>query len=378
VTGCFSQRYHKRIFEMFPSIDAALGVDDLDRVAQVVRELAAGRRGFSAVSTESPDRLFAPTHPTLVLTGKPHAYLKIGEGCNHACAFCAIPGIRGRHRSRTMRELVEEAQALISAGFRELDLISQDLTGYGKDLADGSSLVKLLRELDQLDGDFWLRILYAYPTGLSDELLEWMATSKHGCRYIDVPIQHSHPDILRAMRRASTTPHLTNLAQRLRAAVPGVTLRTTVLLGFPGETDAHFRHLREYIEEARFDHLGAFAFSPEEGTAAADMGATPPAQTADHRQNTIMEEQFKIVESLQQRHIGQTQTVLLEAPYFEDGEQLEGMWIGRSQAQAPDDIDGFTLVSEVPEGAEAGDFARVIVENIADYDLLARYLDEHD
>jgi ribosomal protein S12 methylthiotransferase len=377
VTGCLPQRYRGRMLRAFPGVDAILGVDDLDRVATVVQELAAGVRGVDAVSNGAPHRVFTPRRADLVLTGGPFAYLKIGEGCNHACAFCAIPGIRGRYRSRPMPDLVDEARSLLKAGFREINLISQDITSYGKDLDDGTDLVALLRALDALDGEYWLRLLYGYPVGVSDELLAWMAASRHACRYLDIPVQHSHPDILKAMRRAETVPHVATLVGRLRAAVPGITLRTTFLVGFPGETEDHFRHLLDYAAAARFDHVGVFAYSPEEGTAAFAMAEEPDDVTAERRRDTLMRQQAALVNERLTRLHGKEDVVLLEQRHMDEDGNETPWWAARSASQAPEELDGITLVADVPAEAVPGQFARVRYTGHTDYDAEATYLGLH-
>jgi len=375
VTGCLPQRYHKRMLKAFPGVDAVLGVDDLDQVADIVRQLAAGAGRLNAVSPEAPHRLFEPGRPDLVLTGGPFAYLKVAEGCNHACAFCAIPGIRGGYRSRSVERLVAEARSLLAAGYREINLISQDIMAYGRDLRDGSNLVTLLRELDQLDGDYWLRLLYGYPLGVTDELLEWMVGSRHACHYLDIPFQHSHPDILRAMRRAETIPLVAGLPQHLRTVVPDITLRTTFLVGFPGESEDHFRHLMDYTAASRFDHLGVFAFSPEEGTAAANMGDEPDDVVAEERRDALLQQQAGIVRQRLAALVGREETVYLEQPYIDDEGSETGWWSARSQAQAPEDVDGITLVDKVPDGTAPGSFARVRHIGQTDYDSQAVFLE---
>ena len=374
VSGCLPQRYAGDMRKAFPDIDAILGVDDLDRIGDIVAkaaEKAPEEAGFvDAVTRTPPKRVFDPDEPGLVLTGGPFAYLKIAEGCFHACAFCAIPGIRGKFRSRDPDAIVEEARALVGDGIRELDLVAQDVTGYGRDrpLAGRPTLTDLLRRLEAIPGDFRIRLLYGYPATVTEELLDWMATSPKACRYLDIPVQHSHPDILRAMRRAETIDAVATLAARARERVPGITLRTTVLVGFPGETREHFAHLRRYVESSEFDHLGVFAFSPEEGTAAYEMGGTPSSATAERRRNEILALQQGISRRLLQARVGQSGRVLLEAPSPENG---EGAWTGRAESQAPDDIDGITYVFGVPATAQAGDLVPAVCTGSDEYDLVA-------
>ena len=392
VSGCLPQRYADGMRKAFPDVDAILGVDDLDRIGDIVAALCPApgaqapgnpRRApkslapspqppafLDAVTRTAPRRVFDPEEPGLVLSGGPFAYLKIGEGCLHACAFCAIPGIRGRYRSRALDAIVAEARALVVDGIRELDLVAQDVTAYGKDtpVGKGPRLLDLIRALEAIPGDFRIRVLYRYPASGTDDLLHWMATSPKACRYLDIPVQHSHPDVLRAMRRAETIDAVATLAERARAIVPDITLRTTLLVGFPGETDAHFRHLLDYVRDSQFDHLGVFAFSPEEGTPAYDMDDTPSTEVAERRREQIMKLQQKISRRRLAARIGQHDLVLLEAPSPESGDDV---WTGRASSQAPDDIDGVTYVFGVPASANAGDPPPVVYTGSDEYDLVA-------
>jgi ribosomal protein S12 methylthiotransferase len=368
VAGCLPQRYRDRIQEALPDVDAFIGLDQLDRVPDIVRALDAGENNIVEIS-ERAEKLFDPVVP-VVFSGGAHAYLKIAEGCNHKCAFCAIPGIRGQHRSRTPKQIMTEAESLLDKGFRELDVISQDVMSYGRDLKDGSSLAGLLRELGTRGGDFWVRLLYGYPSLITDELLEVMATHSQICHYIDVPIQHSHPDVLHAMRRGSTAPHVAKMVTRLRTAMPDVTVRTTCLVGFPGETEAHFQHLLQFCKDTRFDHLGAFVFSPEEGTRAYDMDAMPPLDVAEDRYARLMEQQKQIADENNQARIGQCVRILLETEDDADGT----VWSGRGPHQAPE-VDGNTFVENIPPELGLGDFVDAVFTGTHDYDMRARHGD---
>ena len=419
VAGCLPQRYRDRMAATFPDVDAFVGVDELDRIGGIVRQVAAGQRGILAIGDGAPTRLFKSPRPGLRFSGGPFAYLKVAEGCNHACAFCAIPGIRGKYRSRSLDELVTEARELLGSGVRELNLISQDTTSYGMETAGNivlpaeaqgrrgepvsnlaaptntaalrasaplretlsmPRLPALLRSLDQLEGDFWLRILYGYPSRVSDELLEVMATSRHICAYLDLPIQHSHPDILRAMQRADTVQAVADLPQRLRRAVPGIVLRTTCLVGFPGETEAHFQHLLETVEAAKFDHLGVFAFSPEEGTAADALGDEPASEVAEERCERLMQLQRRVVDERRKALVGTKAAALLLQPLAEPGSEAapkspSGLrpplrWIARLPRQAPE-VDGVTYVRGVPPDAKPGQFLPVRITGGHEYDLEA-------
>ncbi len=368
VAGCLPQRYGEKLVDRFPGVDAWLGIDHLEDIADIVKQAAAAgarRRRQTILDLSSPaTSLYEPRIPNLSITGGPFAYLKIAEGCNHACAFCAIPGIRGHLRSRPLDAIVGEARALLESGVRELNVVAQDVTAYGRDHRGAPRLPALLRALDQLPGDFWIRILYGYPAYVDDDLLDCFRTLKHLCKYIDIPVQHSHPDILKAMRRPDTAKPVATLPKRLREAIPDVTLRTTCLVGFPGETDEHFAHLLDYVEEAQFDNLGVFVFSPEEGTHAVTLPGPVPAEVAEKRRDRLMRLQKKVVAGRNALRVGKGADLLLLR-------QIRGgRWEGRLAGQAPD-VDGITIVSGVPKGAKPGDFLRVSIEGVSGYDFRA-------
>ncbi len=364
VTGCLVQRYRERLAKAFPDVDAFLGIDELERVADVVRKVSGGKRCGVVAAPGDAVKVYNPLYPTLLFTGGPFAYLKIADGCDHRCAYCAIPSIRGRFRSRRAEDIVAEAAGMVAAGVREINLISQDSLLYGSDLGGGPRIAELLKRIDELEGDFWLRVLYGYPSGVTGEVLEVLNTARHVCRYLDLPIQHSHPEMLRAMNRAPAIGATEGLAQRLRQAVPGVVLRTTCLVGFPGETEAHFEHLLETVAAAKFDHLGVFGFSPEEGTPAFDREAPAPA-IVEERCRRLMALQKKIVRERAQTLKGSADRALL----LRRG--AAGVWLARLPRQAPD-VDGETRVREVSASARAGDFVRVVLTGGKGYDLEAR------
>jgi len=373
VTECMVQRYRERLKQAFPDVDAFLGVDELEEIAEVVRRVTSGQGSVMVVGDGASKRLFSPRLPALRFTGGPFAYLKVAEGCDHVCAFCAIPGIRGKFRSRGLDELVVESQALLDSGVKEINLISQDTTSYGMDRRDGARLADLLKALDGLKGDFWLRMLYGYSGRVTDAWLDVMAASRHICAYLDLPIQHSHPEILRDMRRADTVQAVAAMPDRLRKALPGVTLRTTCLVGFPGEKEEHFQHLLEYVEAARFDHLGVFVYSPEEGTVAFEQeDEPPPLEVAEERRDRLMQLQQRLVAERQQELMGQTVAALLLHPLESEelGDDSDVTWVARLPRQAPD-VDGVTHVSGVPDEAKIGDFMRVRITGGTEYDLTA-------
>ena len=364
VTGCMVQRYRDRLSRVFPDVDAFLGVDELEQVGTVVRRVAEGKNCGVVAAEGAPIKLYTPLYPTLLFTGGPFAYLKIADGCNHRCAYCSIPNIRGHFRSRSATDLLKEAAVMVSAGVKELNLISQDSLQYGWDQCGAPSIAELMRRVDALEGDFRFRVLYGYPAGVTEELLGVLNTARHVCKYLDLPVQHSHPDILQAMNRGKAVASTQNLAARLRQAVPGVVLRTTCLVGFPGETDEHFDHLLEYVAEAKFDHLGVFAFSPEEETPAFEMDGTPDPEVAEDRCQRLMTLQSAIVRERARVLKGTTDTVLLLR-------QEEKAWFGRLPRQAPE-VDGETRVTAVPRQAKVGDFLRVEITGGKGYDLEAK------
>ena len=367
VAGCLSQRYGASLAETFPEVDAWLGVDRLEDIAEVVKRAArkGAARKRALVDIDAPaTSLFEPRVPSLSLAGGPFAYLKVAEGCSHACAYCAIPSIRGRLRSRRVEDIVAEAEVLRQTGVREFDIVAQDVTAYGRDKRGGPRLPDLLRALDVLGGRYWTRILYGYPSLVDDSLLEAFASLKHLCRYIDIPVQHSHPDILRAMRRADTANAVASLPGRLRAACPGIAIRTTCLVGFPGETEEHFRHLCDYVRASRFEALGVFAFSREEGTPAAAMPGQVPAEVAEERRDRLMRIQRAVQREVRKTRIGAKVTALLLRPVS------GGRWEARTEWQAPD-VDGVTFVSGCSPKAKAGDFVRVEIAGVRGYDFLA-------
>ena len=365
VTGCMVQRYKERLSKAFPAVDAFVGVDELEQIADVVRRVAAGKSCGVIAAKGEPVKVYNPTYPSLLFTGGPFAYLKIADGCNHRCAYCAIPNIRGQFRSRGSADLVKEAAGMVRAGVKEINLISQDSLHYGNDKPGEVAIAELMRRIDALEGEFRFRVLYGYPAGVTDEVLEVLNTAKHACKYLDLPVQHSHPAILKAMNRGKAVAATQGLAARLRQAVPGVVLRTTCLVGFPHETEEHFEHLMAYVAEQKFDHLGVFAFSPEEETPAFEMDGVPDPEVAEERCQRLMALQKKIVRERAKALKGTADTVLLLR------QESPTSWVGRLPRQAPD-VDGETRVTGVPRQAKPGDFLRVEITGGKGYDLEAR------
>lgn len=365
VAGCFAQRYGERFAEVFPDVDAVLGIDALDKIAGVVKGLFGKRQESSAprlvLPPGLPNRVFDAPSPALRFTGEAFAYLKIAEGCAHRCSYCAIPAIRGHYRSRSIRALVAEAKQLLATGVKELNVIAQDPMLYGVDLNVANpgkkriGLVDLLKKLDKLPGTFWIRVLYSYPSEITDEYLTWLATSPHAVKYVDVPLQHTDPQILKAMARGGAVKATLEAADRIRAAVPGVTLRTTVMTGFPGETPAAFAKLLMDVKQMKFDHLGAFAFSPEEGTVAAEMQGRPALKTAQKREKDVMAAQRKVWNAKAKTFVGKVFPALVVEP-----------GVARLESQAPD-VDGVTyLTTEEPVGT----FVDVKIVKVRGFDFV--------
>jgi ribosomal protein S12 methylthiotransferase len=340
VAGCMVNRYGDELAREIPEIDGFVGLDQLREVGQLV-ELGGGP------PLPAPSHLvFDHTAPRL-LTTRGHAFLKVAEGCNNPCTFCAIPSWRGRFRSRTIESLVGEARQLEQEhGVLELNLIAQDTTRYGEDLGmrrDG--LVRLVEALLAATSIPWIRFLYAYPTTLGEGLLRLMGAEPRFCSYLDMPLQHSHGEVLRAMRRGGDAARYLRLLARARQLVPDVFLRSTFIVGFPGETEEHFRHLLGFIEEARFDHLGAFAFSPEPGTPAAALAGRAPRQVARRRLRQLLAAQRPIALAARRRLIGRRLAALVGGP----SPETEHLLVARHQGMAPD-VDGQLLINDADEG----------------------------
>ncbi len=279
-----------------------------------------------------PTYLYDAESPRVFTTPRHFAYIKVAEGCDYKCSFCIIPKLRGHYRSRTVDAIVREARSLAARGVRELILISQDTTFYGRDLGEGAALPKLLRELNEIDGIDWIRLLYLYPTTITDDMLDAMAECDKVVKYIDLPLQHAADDVLRRMKRPGTGRHYEKLLERIRERVPGVSLRTTFIVGFPGESDAEFEELCAFIRNVRFDHVGVFTYSHEEGTTAHDLADDVPAAIKRKRRNALMAEQKRIVARAQKRRVGACVQVMVDGPSPEH----ELVWRGRLAGQAPE------------------------------------------
>lgn len=360
VTGCMAERYRENILKELPEVDAVAGIGADSDIAAVVAKALGGEK------TELfPEKTLLPLCGERALsTPQYFAYLKIAEGCDNRCAYCAIPFIRGAYRSRTVENIVEEARGLAENGAKELILIAQDTTRYGWDIYGKLMLPQLLRELCKIDGIEWIRLLYCYPDSITDELLETIASEDKIVKYIDLPLQHCSARLLKAMRRTGSREELTALIQKMRAAIPDLILRTTLITGFPGETEEDFTDLAEFVRETRFERLGCFAYSREEGTAAAEMPDQIDDEVKQHRMELIMEDQMNLMQEWGEGMTGKTLKVLVEG-----FDRYAECWYGRSWADSPD-IDGkifFTVQGDKPH---IGTFADVEITDCMDGDLM--------
>jgi len=369
VTGCWPQTSADALAEEFPEIDAFVGVAEVERIAEVVgRLLSEGEKSAGPlVSVSPPDYLYDHESPRLLATPPWLAYLKIADGCDHRCAFCTIPRIRGRYRSRELESVVAEAKRWAGEGVREVIVIAQDTTRYGVDRYGKPMLVPLLRRLCEIESLRWVRMMYGHPESISDELIALLAEGGKLCRYLDLPFQHSHPAVLRRMGRAGDGDAYLGTIERIRERVPEVTIRTSLLVGHPGEGEAEFRQLLEFLEAAQFDRAGVFAYSREAGTPSGEAADQVPAEIAQRRRDLVMEAQQRISSQRNRAWIGRTIEVLLEDTSGET-------WKGRSERDAPE-VDGLVYVQVAGPGrarARPGDFVRVRITASGPYDLVRR------
>lgn len=361
VTGCLAERYKEEIFNEMPEVDAVIGIGAEGRIAELVKSVIEGERKY-----EMPCNEELPLVGERLLTTPEHwAYLKIADGCSNRCTYCAIPSIRGNFRSVEFETLIEEATALAQAGTKELVLIAQDTTNYGMDLYGKLRLPELLDALCEIDGIEWIRMLYCYPDKITDELLETMARQPKVLHYIDLPLQHADDKILKAMNRRGDGAFLRETVRRIREALPDSVIRTTFIVGFPGEGEEEFENLAVFVNETEFDRLGCFAFSPQEGTPAFDMEDQVEEDVKLRRGEIIMQDQLEIVTLKNEEKIGKVYKVIVE-----DYDGYSDSYKGRTYMDAPE-IDG-NIVFTTSGGYEVGEFAEVEVIGVNDYDLIGR------
>jgi len=365
VTGCLSQRYDEELRREIPEIDATLGTG---QVEEIVR--AAGGASVSlADSAGSPTWVYDHEAPRVMSTPPWLAYVKISEGCDYTCSFCIIPTLRGRHRSRTVEDIVAEVRALAARGVREVVLVAQDSTRYGLDHGIRDGLAYLLRRLGRIDGIEWIRVMYAYPATLSDRILDAMAAEEKVVKYVDIPLQHASEPVLRRMKRPTGKGNLGGMIDRIRRLVPGVALRTSFIVGFPGETDEDFQRLLGFVESVEFDHVGVFTYSDEEGTTSFDHEGRVPARTKESRRRRLMALQKRISRRRNLRRVGERLRVLVEGVHADSDLLLRG----RLATQAPD-IDGQVILND--GSAEPGTFVTAEVTEAHPYDLVARIVSD--
>jgi len=360
VCGCLAQRYPNELWSKLPEVDGLLGINDIDSVNSVCSAIIKGERTLKVnpPGTNNSDRKIKRTSRK-----RPYAYIKIADGCDNHCSYCAIPTIRGRFRSQPMESILDEAFQLAKQGVKEINLVAQDTTLYGIDLYGEKRLPQLLFHLSQISKLKWIRLLYTHPAHFSEELIDQMASNPKVCKYVDLPLQHISDDILRKMRRKVTRKKVEQLIFRLREKIPSLTLRTSFIVGFPGEKKKHFDELIDFVEEIKFDQLGAFPYSREEGTKAYYFTGQLSPKLKQERLDQLMLTQQRIVLEKNQTKIGKTLTVLIDAKSGEGN----GYFIGRSQAEAPE-VDGVVLVKG--DYFKMGEFVKVKIVDYSDYDLI--------
>jgi ribosomal protein S12 methylthiotransferase len=398
VTGCLAERYREELKKEIPEIDAVLGTGEVPRIVEVLQSPKPGAAPLTfytrdpgtaappdrlptpdsrlptpdsrlpVFGVDLPDYLYDADTPRRRSTARHYAYVKVAEGCDYACTFCIIPKMRGHYRSRSIDSIVREAHHLAADGVKELLLISQDTTFYGIDRGERGALPRLLRALQGVDGIEWIRLLYLYPTTINDEVIDAVASLDKVCKYIDLPLQHASDPVLKRMKRPGTRRSYDRLLDNLRARIPGVALRTTFIVGFPGETEDDFAALQDFVAATRFDHLGVFTYSHEEGTRAYHLPDDVPAEVKADRQGRLMARQRELVATAQQARLGQRARMVVDGPSPEHDLVLTG----RLASQAPD-IDPVVYLTEAdPATLETGRFLEVEIVGAEGYDLIAR------
>lgn len=366
VTGCLPQRYQEELAKELPEVDIFIGTGDYPRIAEIIAE----KKSTSEQLCYTGDPNFVYNDELPRLQSSPHytAYLKIAEGCSNNCAYCVIPALRGALRSRPFATLLSEARQLVEGGVKELNLIAQDITAYGKDLADRPTLEMLVTELAKLEGLKWIRLLYAYPDGVTDSLISLIKNEPKVCKYLDLPIQHIADPILKRMNRRSDEQQIRDLIAKLKTEIPDIAIRTSLIVGFPGETNDDFKKLLQFVEETRFDRLGVFCYSREEGTPAADMQDQVSERVKRERHKKLMRTQARVSFKHNRTLVDSEEDVLIEG-YSEETELLLK---GRSSRQAPD-VDGLVYITA--GNANVGDIVRLKITDSSDYDLIGEIVE---
>lgn len=367
VTGCLPQRYKEKLGKQLPEVDLFLGTSEGARIVELIEEYLL--TGSPTIEIGQPDYLY--DHSVARVNSSPTytSYVKIAEGCSNCCSYCIIPQLRGDLRSRSIDSVVEETRNLVSNGVTEIVLIAQDITAYGHDRQDGATLEKLLKELVKVEGIVWIRLLYAYPDGITDGLIDLIATEEKICNYLDLPLQHIDDQILKQMNRRLDEEGVRKLIARMRETIPDLTMRTSFIVGFPGETREQFDKLLKFVEEGHFERVGVFRYSREEGTASAKFAGQIPGQTKKSRLNRLMKAQARVSFNKNRALIGQTETVLVEG-YSEETDLLLK---GRGERQAPD-IDGQFLITA--GNAEIGEYVQLTITDSSEYDLIGEIVED--
>lgn len=365
-TGCLTQRYGQELLELIPELDIILGVNDYDKLNEAIEK--ALEKGEKSCYTNYSDSNIN-IGKRIVTTGGITAYIRISEGCNYQCAYCAIPKIRGKYRSRTIEDIVVEAKELAINGYKELILVAQDTTNYGIDIYGGQKLHMLLQELSKIKSIKWIRVLYCYAEELTEEIINEFASNEKVCNYVDIPVQHISDDILKAMKRRGRKKIISENIKKLRVAIPNVVLRTSIIVGFPGETEENFQELLDFVKEVKFDKLGVFKYSQEEGTAAAEMENQIEEEVKEERYHRLMALQQKISAEVNKKKVGRIYEVLIE-------EKENGEYIGRSYEMSPE-IDGEIFI-KCDKIINMGEFINVNIVDALEYDLVGKVVDNMD
>ena len=367
IAGCLGQRYKQELLDDIPEADAIIGTGAWNRIMEAVNETLRGNRVVIAGDEEI---IYDEKTPRITTTPSYSAYVKIAEGCNNNCAFCAIPMVRGRYRSRKIEDICAEVSHLVARGVKEINLIAQDTTNYGHDLYGAPSLAKLLKEIVKIDGLKWVRSLYCYPSFFTDELIDVIASEDKICKYVDLPLQHAHNSVLRNMHRPDTREQIEALLKKIRERIPGVTIRSTFIVGFPGETAAQYQTLRDFIAAQRFDKVGVFTYSREEDTPAYNMPNQVPEDIMQERYHDLMSLQCKISEEMNQALEGKTLEVLVEGR----DEEQQNIAYGRSYREAPE-VDGQVYI-ENDTDSQPGDIVKVRIVQGFTYDIVGERVDD--
>ena len=370
VAGCLVERYRDELSAEMPEVDAFIGTSQIDEITKVCDERTNTRSlPVIQLGNQSSTYLYDESTPRLLATPSYSAFIKIAEGCDRPCAFCFIPQMRGHFRSRRFGSVMKEAEQLVRSGVKELVLVAQDSSRYGEDLGEQDALSHLLRELSHLEGVEWVRVMYTYPTHISDGFLDVLSSEPKAVKYLDMPLQHASANVLKLMRRGGTRAALERLIERVRTRVPGISIRTTFITGFPGETEEDFEELLAFVREVEFDRVGVFTYSDEEGTPAFDLPDKVDPKVAKQRRARLMKEQARISRRLNRRRVGSLVRVLFEGAATE----TDLLWQGRMETQAAE-IDGCVLINDAPEGfvPVPGEFVNVLITEAHEHDLVGR------